>query len=38
MRIRQVSSIVLKIGAAILELCVEVGGTITGEHGLVLKK
>jgi glycolate oxidase len=25
-------------GAAILELCVEVGGTITGEHGVGLEK
>lgn len=27
-----------KFGAAILELCVEVGGTITGEHGVGLEK
>ena len=25
-------------GAAILELCVEVGGTITGEHGVGIEK
>jgi glycolate oxidase len=25
-------------GAAILELCVEVGGTITGEHGVGMEK
>ena len=25
-------------GAAILELCIEVGGTITGEHGVGLEK
>jgi glycolate oxidase len=27
-----------KFGAAILELCVQVGGTITGEHGVGLEK
>ena len=27
-----------KFGAAILELCVEVGGTITGEHGVGIEK
>jgi glycolate oxidase len=27
-----------KYGAAILELCVEVGGTITGEHGVGVEK
>ena len=27
-----------KYGAAILELCVEVGGTITGEHGVGIEK
>lgn len=27
-----------RFGAAILELCVEVGGTITGEHGVGLEK
>ncbi len=27
-----------KFGAAILELCVEVGGTITGEHGIGIEK
>lgn len=27
-----------KFGAAILELCVEVGGTITGEHGVGVEK
>jgi len=27
-----------KFGAAILELCVEVGGTVTGEHGVGMEK
>ncbi|MFT0851773.1 FAD-linked oxidase C-terminal domain-containing protein [Achromobacter sp. F4_2707] len=27
-----------KFGAAILELCVEVGGTVTGEHGVGIEK
>ena len=27
-----------QFGAAILELCVEVGGTITGEHGVGIEK
>ena len=27
-----------KLGAKILELCVEVGGTITGEHGVGVEK
>lgn len=27
-----------KFGAAILELCVQVGGTITGEHGVGIEK
>ncbi|HEY9573897.1 MAG TPA: FAD-linked oxidase C-terminal domain-containing protein, partial [Pusillimonas sp.] len=27
-----------KFGAAILELCLQVGGTITGEHGVGLEK
>ena len=27
-----------KFGAEILELCVEVGGTITGEHGVGIEK
>ena len=27
-----------RVGAQILELCVEVGGTITGEHGVGVEK
>src|SRR3546814_14215703 len=27
-----------KFGAAILELCVQVGGTVTGEHGVGIEK
>ena len=27
-----------KFGAAILELCVQVGGTVTGEHGVGMEK